>query len=246
MLRHSGARHRSSGREIKSNQYPRIGVARHTSASAASAKPILVAAALAFLLISWTPRHHWDEFFYLFSAMAHSPRELVQYETRLAIFPDGFFSGKIGHVVLLRLLLTVLGTGRVSLFIVQSFYALLLLAFAASALALLRELVDRRIALRSTVVLLLLPVTTYLGFKTLSEVPSVLLSTLGCWGFVRSFREPSGRGRQRWLALAVAGLALGGLSRVTGFMEFLGLTLGLLAMKDRRFPSGEVVRRALL
>ena len=148
--------------------------------------------------------------------------------------------------MLLRLLLTTLGTGRVSLFIIQSFYALLLLAFAASAMALLRELVDRRIALRSTVVLLLLPVTTYLGFKTLSEVPSVLLSTLGCWGFVRSFREPSGRGRRRWLALAVAGLALGGLSRVTGVMEFIGLTLGLLAMKDRRFPPGEVLRRAAL
>ena len=243
MHRHSGARRHRTEKHRSSHGYPRIGVARVAPTADRSQKALLVAAGLSFLLISWSPYHHWDEFFYLFSAMVHSPRELVRYEAGLAIFPNGFFSGKIAHVVLLRLLLKGLGAGRLTLFMIQSFYACMMLAFAAAAWGILRELLDERIALRSTVVLLFLPVTTYLGFKTLSEVPSLLFTTVASWAFVVSFRSSTDKQR-RLLAVAAVGLALGTLSRVTGVVAFVGLILGILAMRDPRFPWSDVLRRA--
>jgi hypothetical protein len=219
-------------------------VARAAPTADRSPKPLLIAAGLAFLLISWSPYHHWDEFFYLFSAMAHTPRDLVRYEAGLGIFPNGFFSGKIAHVVLLRLLLKGLGAGRGSLFVIQAFYACMMLAFAAAGWGVLRELLDKRIALRSTVVLLFLPVTTYLGFKTLSEVPSLLFTTAASWAFLVSFRESTEKRRRYLLALSAVGIALGALSRVTSLLAFAGLILGILAMQDHRLPWTSVLRRA--
>lgn len=59
-----------------------------------------LAAALVFLVISWSPFHYWDEFYYLFSALAHTPHELLAVDPSGDLFPAGFFAGKIGHLVL--------------------------------------------------------------------------------------------------------------------------------------------------
>ena len=203
----------------------------------------LLAAAL-FLLVSWTPDHYWDEFFYLFSAAAHSPRELVRFEPHQTLFPNGFFTGKIGHVVLLHLLLGWFGPGRVSLITIQAIYAVMVLAFSAAAWGLLRELLGRRSASRSALVLLFLPVTTYLGYKTLSEVPSMLFVTLGCWSFLRGVREDDPSRRLLLLGLAALGLAAGALCRVTGMLTFVGLALALYLGRDPRFSGPVLIRSA--
>jgi hypothetical protein len=203
----------------------------------------LLAAATLFLLVSWSPHHHWDEFFYLFSAATHTPRQLVHFEAHQSIFTNGFFSGKIGHVVLLRLLLDWLGTGRRSLSTIQSIYALMMIAFAGAAWGTLRELLEEPGARESALALLFLPVTTYLGFKTLSEVPSLLFTTVGCWMFLRSF---GGKQHRSGLLLALSSLsvALGTLCRITAVACFIGLVIALYAGGDPRFPRPQVIRRA--
>ncbi len=49
-----------------------------------------------FLLLSWSDGHYWDEFYYLYSALAHSPAELLRFEVQTQHFPTGFFSEKLG------------------------------------------------------------------------------------------------------------------------------------------------------
>jgi hypothetical protein len=200
-------------------------------------------AAVLFLLVSWSPEHYWDEFFYLFSAVAHTPRELIRFEPTQTLFPNGFFTGKIGHVMLLRWLLEALGPGRSSLIVIQTIYALMVLAFSAAAWGLLRELLYRRTANEAALVLLFLPVTTYLGYKTLSEVPSLWLITLGCWGFLRSFRETNPVRAFLLLGLTVLCLALGTLCRFTGMITFGGLLVALFLTRDPRV-SGRAGTRA--
>jgi hypothetical protein len=199
-------------------------------------------AALLFLLLSWSPYHYWDEFFYLFSAAAHTPRELIRFEPTQTLFPNGFFTGKIGHVVLLRVLLDALGPGRTSLIIIQSLYALMVVAFSAAAWGVLRELLDRRSADTAALVLLFLPVTTYLGYKTLSEVPSMLLVALGCWSFLRSHREPIRVRMILLLTLSILCLTLGTLCRFTAMITFVGLLAGLILSRDRRLSGGGLTR----
>jgi hypothetical protein len=203
-------------------------------------------AAVLFLLLSWSPYHYWDEFFYLFSAAAHTPRELIRFEPTQTLFPNGFFTGKIGHVVLLRLLLDALGPGRTSLIIIQSLYALMVVAFSAAGWGLLRELLDRRSADTAALVLLFLPVTTYLGYKTLSEVPSMLFIALGCWSFLRSYREPIRIRVTLLLALSVLCLALGTLCRFTSMLTFVGLVAGMILSRHRRLSARGVIRAVVV
>src|SRR4029078_11376381 len=136
-------------------------------------------------------------------------------------FPTGYFTSKIGHVVLLRLLTQVFGTGETALYLIQAIFALLLVGFGAVAYGLLRELLDDAQRARdAAIVLLFLPGTMYLAYKTLSEVPSLLLITLGCWGFLRSFRAASKNRIGALLGLSAVALSLGTLCRVTAFVSF--------------------------
>jgi hypothetical protein len=223
--------------------------------------PLAAFAVAAFLLLGWSRNHYWDEYFYLYSALAHSPRELIGLEHESGLFPVGFFSGKIGHVVLLEGLIALLGVGRRALLGVQFVYTAILLGFVAAGYAVFRQLVDARRSRRATAVLLFLPVTMYLAWKPLSETPSLLLVTLACAAFLASFRAPLGAApaavsvtapvtavwRSRVLvAASILALALGALCRITMVVCFAGLVAALLAAGDRRFPRRRVIRRAVV
>ncbi len=201
----------------------------------------VLAAVTLFLLLSWNSGHYWDEYFYLFSVWRHTPSELVRYEFRTELFPVGFFSEKIGHVALLYVLTRVFGAGERVLYGLQTLYALLLVGFVGAAYGLLRELFAERWARHSAVVLLFSPLALYLSWKTMSEVPSLLLTTLGSWAFVRSLPGRSQGPGARWLALATLLLAAGMLCRVTTIVAFTGLGLALVIVGD-----GHSDRRNLL
>jgi hypothetical protein len=200
-----------------------------------------IVAAVLFLLLGWSDRHYWDEYFYLFSAFAHSPAELVRYEQHSTLFPAGFFSEKIGHVLLLHLATRVLGAGERALYQLQALYALMLVATFGAAWALLRDLFGPRLSREATLALAFSPLALYLAYKTLSEVPSLLLVTVGCWAFVRACLSRPGWRGTAWLAAAVAALAAGMLCRVTAIVAFAALGLALLVACDERFD-----RRGLL
>jgi Dolichyl-phosphate-mannose-protein mannosyltransferase len=200
----------------------------------------------AFLVLSWSDGHYWDEYYYLYSALVHSPAELLHFESQTQHFPPGFFSEKLGHVLLLDRLTGILGGGERTLYAIQLLYALLVVGFAAAAYGLMLELLGDRRAAVAALVLLFSPLALYLSFKVMSEVPSLLFITLGSWAFVRSFRPGSGRAQTLSQGLAIVGLALGMLCRFTMIVSFAGLGLALLLAGDERFDRRRLFRRLVV
>lgn len=203
-------------------------------------------ATLAFLLASFTSNHYWDEYFYLYSVRHHSPLALLTMESVLAegLFPYGFFTAKFGFVTFLWALVSVTGDGPLALAVIRLVFAGLTVGLAAASYQVVRCLNDEKEASATALVLLFLPVSLYLGFKTLSEVPSLLLATIASWQFLASFRAESSRAVRARLLLAAVALALASLFRFTTGIFFGGLVLALLAVPDERFPRRAVIARA--
>src|SRR3954464_6003170 len=204
---------------------------------------ILAGAIVLFLVLSWSDDHFWDEFFYIYSVRFHSLPELVRFERVSRLFPAGFFSEKLGHLALLSGLTGLFRGGAASLRIIQATYALLLLGFFAAAYGCLRELLGSRRARDGTLVLAFTPLALYLGYKTLSEVPSLLFTTAGCWAFLRSFRSDSRARSIGWLAAATIGVGIGTISRITGIVSFGALGFALLLAGDERFDRRRLLGR---
>lgn len=228
---------------------PVVSAPTHATGSGLRSRRLMVSAILAvtlFLVLGWNDRHYWDEYFYLFSAYTHSPTELVHYEQHSTLFPAGFFSEKIGHVAILHVATQLLGAGERVLYLLQGLYALMLVATIAAAWALLHELFGSRLSREASGALAVSPLVLYLAYKTLSEVPSLLLVTVGSWAFVRACLAGRGWGARRWLALAVVTLAAGMLCRVTTIAGFGALGLGLLVVGDERFGRRAVLTRLVV
>jgi Dolichyl-phosphate-mannose-protein mannosyltransferase len=213
-------------------------------------KKVLVGAALAlaivlFLALSWSDDHFWDEFFYLYSVRFHSIPELIRFESVSRLFPTGFFSQKLGHLLLLSGLTQVFREGVWSVNVIEVVYAFLLLGSFAAGYGCLRELLGPRQARDGTLVLAFSPLALYLGYKMLSEVPSLLFITLGCWAFLRSFRS----GLQnpiRWLVFATLALGVGTICRLTGIVSFGALGVALLLAGDERFERRRLLVRLVV
>jgi hypothetical protein len=219
-----------------------------------------LAAALVVLfpLASFSTEHHWDEYFYLYSTAHHTLARLLSFEPTLAdgVFPNGFFSGKLGFVVLLRGLMMATGGSWTAVPVIRGLFAVLCVLAAACTVGLVRTLMPERRPDLPLVgaVALASPILLYLGFKTLSEVPALLLVTMACWTFAsaldrgplpsaRGFAErPSGRpfverGLPQWLGLGltVVALALATLTRITALVGFASFVAALPLLADRRY-----------
>ena len=101
----------------------------------------LLAIIIGWFMISYNPRHYWDEYFYIYSLWQLAPLDTIKWEGDLSytLFPDGFFSAKIGFFVLLRSLIDLSGEGYAGLLRVQTIFALLVLATGAAGYGLIRE-----------------------------------------------------------------------------------------------------------
>jgi hypothetical protein len=207
---------------------------------------VLAGAIILFLALSWSDDHFWDEFFYIYSVRFHSLSDLVRFELVSRLFPAGFFSEKLGHLVLLSGLTAVFRGGAASLDVIQGTYALLLLGFFAAAYGCLRELLGPARARDGTLVLAFSPLALYLGYKALSEVPSLLFTTAGCWAFLRSFRNDPPARSIRWLVIATGAVGIGTICRITGIVSFGALGLALLLAGDERFERRRLLVRLLV
>jgi hypothetical protein len=165
---------------------------------------------------------------------------LLSFEPALAdgIFPNGFFSGKLGFVGLLRVVVTGFGASWTAVLAARAIFALLCVAAACAAAGLWRALwPDRRgDAVLFAAVVLASPVVLYLGFKTLSEVPALLFVTASCWALAAAL-TPQGSVRGRPLVAAVVLLSLGTLSRVTAPVGFVSFAAALPLLAERRFTA---------
>src|SRR5688572_29495726 len=205
-------------------------------------------AALAFLLASFTWSHYWDEYLYLYSVRYHSPPALLTLEKGLSdgLFPYGFFTGKLGFVTFVWALVAITGDGPLGLAVTRLVFAGLTIGLAAASYQLIRLLTGERQASATALVLLFLPLSLYLGFKTLSEVPSLLLATIACWQFLASLQTESTRATHGHVLVAATALALASLFRFTTVLFFSGLVLALLVVPYDRLPRRAVAARAVV
>jgi hypothetical protein len=211
--------------------------------------PFVLALVTLFVACAWTTNHYWDEYYYLFSVSRHSPATLLTLEPALSdgIFPNGFFSGKLGFVVLLRGIVSVVGAGPSGVLAARVIFALMTLGIALATWLLVRALLDdRRLAVQTAALLLLSPLTVYLGFKVMSEVPSLLAATLGGWQFVCAIRATRSRTRSRALTLAAIGLGMAVLCRLTSVLFAIGLIAAVLIAQPGGTPRRRIISDAVV
>lgn len=207
--------------------------------------PVALALIVLFVFCAWTTDHYWDEYYYLFSVSRHSATTLISLEPALSdgIFPNGFFSGKLGFVVLLRGIVSVVGSGPTGVLIARLLFTLMMLGTALATWLLMREFLDDgRLAFQTALLLLLSPLAVYLGFKVMSEVPALFAATLAGWQFVRAIRATGSRARSVALSLAAIGFAAATLFRLTSVLFAIGLTAAAIVAQ----PGGTARRRVMI
>ncbi len=209
---------------------------------------LILLSVLIFSVISFVPYHHWDEYHYLFSLMEHSPQELIEIETDLAnrIFPEGFFSSKLGFLFLLKVLMLIFGEGILSIFAIQLVFSVIVIGFAITGYFLIREIEEPSGSHHLFITILFMPVTVYLSHKILSESPALLLTTLGSWMFLKGVKSRGTWQSGLWHLCSIMSIFLGFICRFNAFLLFVGLILGLLFRADKRFPRRVVFQYALL
>ncbi len=125
-----------------------------------------------FFLLGYDGIHHWDEAYYLFNAAFKVPSEW-----------SVFLMFKYGHLLILKGLIELRGIGLNGLFFISLIYALMMLCFVFCSFLLLKELMGEE-ASYASLLLLFLPLTLYLAFKALAEVPALLFGVFSLLLFV--------------------------------------------------------------
>ena len=205
-----------------------------------------VVLAAVFLIIASGSEHYWDEYFYLYSVLAHEPAGLLQMEPQLGgLFPPGFYAGKIGFIYLLDGLVDLLGGGPQSLAMINAVFSVLAILTALASYALIVQLLPGRDALPVTVIILFSPLLIYFNGKVMTELPSLLMAILAAASFLKSFNAPA-RNKYFWLLLATILLFAAVWLRFIVVVFYAGMIIGLFVLNDSRYPFTKVFVRALL
>lgn len=217
-------------------------------------KGFFIVISILFLIISYTPYHYWDEFYYIYTLNYHSLAETIVKEDDLSagLFPKGFFTSKIGSMLIIWLFTNIIGAGWLSLYILQFAFALFLIGFFIVSYKFYCELIESegagnsKWALTTATVVLFLPVTMYLSFKTLTEVPALFFTTFGLWMFIRSIRETAPGKICILLSLAFAGIVLGALCRYLFLVSFIGFVFSYGIIYRRHYLIRTMIKRAMI
>ena len=195
-------------------------------------------AGLLFAAVTYSPYHYWDEYYYIYSVSSFSLSDLLNLEPGLSkgLFPQTFFSAKIGFVFFIDVLSSFAGQGYSSLILIQSCFVLVVLIFVGASWFLLRELLGKGTAQYAALVLLFLPVTMYFSYKILSELFGLIFTVLGCLAYLQGLRSGKLTALIGYGLFAVVLLLAGVLCRFTSVVFFGGMVLGLLILGDSRYP----------
>lgn len=148
-------------------------------------------------------RFHWDEPAYWYTAAYLSVGDILAGDFQPSGI-DGFSTSRVGHILLLKLSTSVFGPGPASLALIIAGYLMMLAIFLWLTYHLLQTLSPGTHYAGATVVACALtPIFVYLAFKTVAEIPALLLSTFAALAFLRSLRERP----VLWLTTVAAALA---------------------------------------
>src|SRR5690606_12970062 len=138
----------------------------------------VVAAGALYILLADDGRHHWHEWRHVYSAAHFTIDQLAAGEfdpgpppERTADEAAGWYWGQLGHEALLRAVIRLAGSGLETIVLLEWLYGLLLPLAALLFFLTLRRLplgTDPSLISAAT---LLSPLTVYLGFKLMGEVP---------------------------------------------------------------------------
>jgi len=190
-----------------------------------------------FLFLAVDGRLHWDEPAYLYTAGYLSYEQLTEGD-----FIGGLYLSRILHVLLIRAIVMVTGLGKDALVTLITLYFFCLLAFSYVSYLILRELLPRSDGLGFAVVVSsFTPIYLYFSFKTLPEIPALLLSTIAVLALMRSMQGQSGF----WLTVIAVSLAATALFKNTMVLLYLSFVIALLMCRREDYPVRRVIRHAL-
>lgn len=159
--------------------------------------------ALCWAWVAADGRFHWDEPGYWYTAAYLPVSDILAGDFQPSGI-DGFSNSRVGHILLLKLLSAAFGPGLASLVLMIAAYLAMLAMFLWLTYRLLQTFsAEARHAGAAVIAAALAPIFVYLAFKTVAEIPALLLSTLAALAFVRSLHEPA----VLWLAIVVAAVA---------------------------------------
>lgn len=147
--------------------------------------------------------HHYDEFGYMYAAANYTPAEISAGHFEASNI-DGYFDAKIGHIFLLRFLISIFGQGIMAIKAIQAVYTALFIGAGAMVVWLIGLLWGNW--LRASIVgmlFLLTPVSVYVGPKLLAETPGFFSGVASLLLLVLCLRTPK-RGLQVLYSLASA------------------------------------------
>ena len=208
--------------------------------------------AVIYLVLANDGRHHWHEFRYLYSATFYSTAELMQ-----GVFDPGpapvrtaeqvavWYSTELLHIYVLKQLVNLLGIGLKSYIMIKTLYAaMLVLAGVLIWKALTNMNMVRGQAALCGALFLMNPVTVFLGFKLMGEVPSLLFSVCALTLFTTGLRLP--RFQIHLSAGAGIVLTLSVLSSAKMFLLFLGFWAALIVAWSARDQRKQILKAGLV
>ena len=203
---------------------------------------LLAGLATVWLWLACDGRLHWDEPGYWYTAANFSIAEILQGDFQPSEV-KGFSVSRTGHVLLLKAIVAGFGTGQTGLAIVIGCYLVMLAAFMALSRRILRRLApDVRYAGWAVAIGAFAPIVPYLGFKTLAEIPALLLAAITVLAFLRALDSRP----LPWMALSALSLAGVAITKNHTVLLFAGLVAALLACNGLGHRTGKILRYGFL
>ena len=207
----------------------------------------LVLICLLFLVVSYDTYRDWDENTFL-SRAAYAPLDkmgewAVSHPTR-AFWEKDWYYIKISHLCILHGLFLFFGTGKIALFCISFFYALLMLGFGGINFLILKELFkNKQLAYEASVLSLFFPASLFLSHKALCETTSLFFITLSIWLFLKGWDGKWGKRILFYLGSALFFL-IATVSRIDVLILFYALGLAILWLYRSRVV--EVLKRYII
>jgi len=207
-----------------------------------------------YVVLADNGRHHWHEFRYLYSAAFYSTADLMR-----GVFDPGpapirtseqvavWYATELFHVYILKQLVALFGVGLKSYEMIKTLYATMLLATVGLVWKTLRDLgMSPRQSLLTAGLFLISPLTVYLGFKLMGEVPSLLFSTCTLALFAAGTRRTDFLTRAVLSGVAGLFLAFSMLASAKMPLLFLGFLAALVLVWAPTEMKKSIIRAGII
>jgi hypothetical protein len=199
-----------------------------------------------FLWSGFRNLHHYDEFAYLYAAAHYSIPALANGQFEPSNVP-GFLNVKIGHLMLLKLLVNWFGIGMTLIRSAEAAYTALVFA-ACGIYGMIAYYISNnaRRAMGMGAAALVIPINVYLAPKLLGEVPGMFSAMASFLFFVLALRGRNIIYRGCFLVVSALALAFTLLARQNLILVCIGGWAGLWVARPMRFRRRDIFVQAAI